>query len=60
MPRFELEEIEDLYTYYVQINGIGEELFWHSEYSTLLTILENKHAYEGWKSYAEEKMMERR
>ena len=60
MPRFDLETVEDLYTYYVQIHGIGEELFWYSEYSTLLTILENKRAYENWKSYAEEKMMERR
>ena len=60
MPRFDLETVEDLYTYYVQINGSGEELFWYSEYSTLLTILENKRAYENWKSYAEEKMMERR
>ena len=60
MPRFDLETVEDLYTYYVQIIGIGEELFWYSEYSTLLTISENKRAYENWKSYAEEKMMERR
>lgn len=59
MPRFDLETVEDLYTYYVQIIGIGEELFWYSEYSTLLTISENKRAYENWKSYAEEKMIER-
>ena len=49
-----------MYTYYVVINGISEELFWYSEYNVLLTILEDKHAYMSWKNYMEEKMIERR
>lgn len=60
LPKFEIEEVEDLYTYYVIINKISEELFWYSEYKTLLTILEDKHAYENWKAYVEEKMLESR
>jgi len=48
-----------MYTYYVIINGISEELFWNSEYNVLLTILEDKHAYMSWKNYTEEKMVER-
>ena len=46
-----------MYVYYVVINGINEEVFWYSEYKTLVTILEDKHAFEAWRTYAEEKMM---
>ena len=48
-----------MYTYYVIINGISEELFWNSEYNVLLTILEDKHAYMSWKNYMEEKLIKR-
>jgi hypothetical protein len=51
--------VEDMYVYYVIMNGISEDLFWYSEYNSLLTILEDKYAYEAWKAYAEEQMLER-
>ena len=51
IPKFELEEIEDFYTYFVQLMGISEELFWNSEWSFLLNILENKIAVDNWMAY---------
>ena len=59
LPRFEIETVEDMYVYYVIMNGISEDVFWCSEYNSLLTILEDKHAYEAWKAYAEEQMLEK-
>lgn len=40
--------------------GISEELFWYSEWSFLLTVVENKQAVDEWLGYVEEKMLERK
>lgn len=48
MPEFELEDIEDCYTYYVLILGIPESIFWYADLSFLLGVVENKSAYDGW------------
>ena len=48
MPKFKLVSIEDYYTYYVQIMGIPEELFWHAGLPFLERVVENKSAYDGW------------
>ena len=50
-PKFELEDVEDCYTYYVSILGISEELFWYADYSFVLGVVENKAAYNGWLNY---------
>ena len=50
-PKFELEDIEDYYTYYVQILEISEDLFWYADYSFLLGVVDNKTAYDGWLNY---------
>lgn len=42
-----MEEIEDYYTYFVQLIGISEELFWESEFSFLFTVAENKTAIKS-------------
>lgn len=55
MPKFELEDVEDFYTYYVLILGISEDLFWHADYSFLLSVLENRTAFDNWKHYVEER-----
>lgn len=60
MPKFELEEIEDWYVYYVHILEISEELFWNSQWSFLVTVAENKNAYENWKLYVLDKERERK
>lgn len=60
MPEFELEEIEDYYTYYVLLLNISEELFWHADYAFLLGVVENKAAYDGWFDYITEKMRDER
>ena len=54
-PKFELEDVEDYYTYYVMILEISEEAFWYCDYSFLLGIVENKVAYDGWLNYQIEK-----
>ena len=43
-----LEDVEDYYTYYVLILEIPEDIFWHSDYSFLLGVVENKVAYDEW------------
>jgi hypothetical protein len=51
MPDFELEDIEDCYTYYVLILKIPEDIFWFADISFLLGVVENKAAYDGWLNY---------
>lgn len=60
LPPFEMEGVEDFYTYFVDLMGVSEDLFWYSEWSFLMTIVENRSAVNAWKNYAEEKMMERK
>ena len=40
--------------------GISEELFWYSEWSFLLNVLENKIAVDNWLAHEREKAMERK
>ena len=47
-PRFELEEFEDYYTYYVLIMKIPDSFFWETDIGTLDRICDNKIAYDGW------------
>lgn len=54
-----MEEIEDYYTYYVEILGISENLFWNADLSFVKTVADNKSAYDGWINYVREKEMER-
>lgn len=59
MPKFELEDIEDYYTYYVLILGISEELFWNAEYNFLLSVVENKSAFDNYINYIQDKENEK-
>ena len=54
MPKFELEDIEDYYTYYVMILGISEDIFWSFDISSVRWIAENKSAYDTWISAVRE------
>lgn len=58
-PKFELEDVEDYYTYYVLILEIPEDIFWYADYSFLLGVVENKTAYDGWLNCAIERERER-
>lgn len=58
-PKFELEDVEDYYTYYVLILEIPEDVFWYADYSFLLGVVENKVAYDGWLSYVTERERKR-
>lgn len=48
MPRIQLEDVEDYYTYYVEILHISENLFWYADISFVKKVAENKAAYDGW------------
>lgn len=50
VPSFDLETIEDYYTYYVMILKIPEQLFWYADISFVKNVAENKSAYDGWLS----------
>ena len=55
MPKFEIEDIEDCYTYYVLILGISEEIFWNADYSFVLSVVENKSAFDNYINYIQYK-----
>ena len=59
IPKFELEDIEDYYTYFVLILGISESTFWEADISFMLSVLENKTAYDNYISYIKEKEYEK-
>lgn len=52
MPKFSLEDIEDMYTYYVMILKISEDVFWNADFSFLQSVVENKVAYDGFVQYS--------
>lgn len=53
-----MEDIEDYYTYYVIILGVSEDLFWSVDLAFLVSVLENKLAYDDYINYVKEKEME--
>ncbi len=55
-----MEDIEDFYTYYVQIMEIPEDIFWNAEIPFLDRIVANKTAYDEWLSDAMDKERKRR
>lgn len=55
MPEFELEDIEDYYTYYVLILGINSSDFWECDISFLASVVENKGAFDGFVNYQQTK-----
>ena len=54
-----MEDIADYYTYMVLILGISENLFWEADISFVLSVLENKTAYDNYISYMKEKEYEK-
>ena len=58
-PSFELEDIDDIYTLYVLIVGVPEDVFWHADVSFVEGVVANKSAYDGWLSYATERETKR-
>ena len=50
-PDFEIEDIEDAYTYYVLLLGIPETIFWDADVAFLRGVVEDKAAYDGWTAY---------
>lgn len=54
-PRFDLEDVEDYYTFYVLILGIPEDIFWYADTAFVSAVADNKSAYDGWLSYAQER-----
>ena len=49
-----MEDIEDYYTYYVIILGVSEDLFWNVDLTFLVSVLENKLAYDDYINYVKE------
>ena len=49
-----MEDVEDYYTYYVIILGVSEDLFWNVDLSFLISVLENKLAYDDYINYVKE------
>jgi hypothetical protein len=60
MPKFDLQEIEDYYTYYVIIMGIPESLFWNEDLRFVDRVLINKASYDQWLNYEMQREKKRR
>lgn len=58
-PKFELEDVEDYYTFYVLILHIPEDVFWFADISFVMSVVENKQAYDGWRNYVEQREFEK-
>lgn len=54
-----MEDIEDRYTYYVDILGLSEEVFWNADVSFVIDVIENKEAYDGWLNYEMDKLSQK-
>lgn len=57
-PKFEVEDVEDAYTYYVLVLGIPETIFWDADISFLRGVVEDKAAYDGWSAYVQRRKAE--
>ena len=51
LPKFEIEDVEDYYTYYVLILRVSEDVFWNYDYSFILSIVVNKLAFDNYIDY---------
>lgn len=60
LPKTSIEDIEDLYTSVVIISGVSEELFWHADLSFVLSVTDNKRAFDEWMAAERDLMTERR
>lgn len=59
IPKFELLEIEDYYTYFVLILKIDEYVFWNADISFLNHVIDDYSAYKNWLNYEENKLIEK-
>ena len=59
-PKFEVEDVEDAFTYYVLLLGVPETIFWDADISFLLGVVEDKAAYDGWDGYVQRRRAKRR
>lgn len=50
MPKIEIEDIEDAYSFYVLCLGINESVFWDDDINFVNKVIENKLAYENWQN----------
>lgn len=57
IPKFELKDIEDYYTFYVLISNIPADTFWNSEIPFIEAVALNKTAFDGYINYQEHKLM---
>ena len=39
--------------------GVSEDVFWNADYSFILSVIENKNAFDGFLNYAKYKESER-
>ena len=51
--------MEDYYTFYVLILQIPEDVFWFADISFVMSVVENKQAYDGWRNYVEQREFEK-
>lgn len=50
-PKFDLEDVEDCYTYYVMILEVPEDVFWYADVAFVDAVVANKAAFDAWQNY---------
>lgn len=48
-----------MYTFYVMILGINENIFWNADYSFLISVAENKSAFDKYMNYRRSQEIEK-
>lgn len=55
LPEIDFNDVSDYYTLYVNIIGISEDVFWHSDIEFVKTVAANKQAFEAWMNRQQER-----
>lgn len=59
IPKFEIEDIADAYTFYVIIGELPEDIFWDADISFVREVAANANTYRTWLSNEQAKLSER-
>ena len=48
LPDVEFEDVADCYTFYVNVLGVSEDVFWTCDIAFIKATVANKNAFEKW------------
>lgn len=60
LPKFELCDLEDYYSYFVLLNKIPIDTFWNEQIPFVEAVATNKNAVDGFMNYQQHKLLNQR